>query len=64
MAEDRPDCCSLYVVTNCKAAQGPVLQPPVLKPARLGWKEVKKVDHYAVPVERFAHAGDAAGGAS
>ena len=32
VAEDRPDCFWLYVVTNC--AGEPVLQEPILNPAR------------------------------
>ena len=35
VAEDRPDCYSLYVVTNCASA--PELQEPVRNPARFPW---------------------------
>ena len=48
VAEDRPDCFWLYVVTNC--ANKPELQEPVKDPARFPWHEVKKVDHYYISV--------------
>ena len=48
VAEDRPDCYWLYVVTGC--AGTPTLRPPVRAPARLGWKEVSQVAHYALEV--------------
>ncbi len=48
VAEDRPDCYWLYVVTDCKAQ--PVLQEPIRDPARFPWHEVKKVDHYWLDV--------------
>ena len=44
VAEDRPDCFWLYVVTNCAGEQ--VLQEPILNPARFEWHEVSKVQHY------------------
>ena len=44
MAEDRLECFWLYVVTNC--AGEPVLQEPILNPARFKWHEVSKVQHY------------------
>ena len=43
VAEDRPDCYWLYVVTNC--TDKPQLQT-IENPARLGWHEVRKVQHY------------------
>lgn len=49
VAEDRPDCYWLYVVTDCNTA--PRLQAPIKDPARLPWHEVRKVDHYYVAVE-------------
>ncbi len=49
VAEDRRDCYWLYIVTNCKVE--PKLQDPVKDPARLKWHEVKKVDHYYLPVD-------------
>ena len=49
VAEDRPDCFWLYVVTNC--AGEPVLQEPVLNPARFEWHEVSKVQHYWLQVD-------------
>ena len=44
VAEDRPDCYWLYVVTSCKAV--PVLQDPISNPARLDWQPVTKVQHF------------------
>ena len=44
VAEDRPDCYWLYVVTNCATA--PELQKPIEDPARFPWHEVTKVQHY------------------
>ena len=44
VAEDRPDCFWLYLVTNCKNA--PELQEPIRDPARFPWHEVTKVQHY------------------
>lgn len=49
VAEDRPDCYWLYVVTYCKTT--PCLQEPIKDPARLPWHEVKKVDHYYLSVD-------------
>jgi superfamily II DNA or RNA helicase len=48
VAEDRPDCFWLYVVTNCDNA--PRLQEPIRDPARLAWNEVTKVAHYYLAV--------------
>ena len=44
VAEDRPDCYWLYVVTDCRRT--PVLREPVPNPARFAWREVTKVQHY------------------
>ncbi len=44
VAEDRPDCYWLYVVTNC--ASEPTLQDPIPAPARYPWHEVTTVAHY------------------
>ena len=44
VAEDRPDCFWLYVVTHCASA--PELQEPIKDPARFPWHEVAKVQHY------------------
>ena len=49
VAEDRPDCFWLYVVTNCGGE--PVLQEPILNPARFEWHEVSKVQHYWLQVD-------------
>ena len=48
VAEDRPDCFWLYVVTNCASA--PELQEPIKDPARFPWHEVTKVQHYWLDV--------------
>jgi hypothetical protein len=48
VAEDRRDCYWLYVVTNCGSE--PQLQPPFKDPARFGWHEVRKVEHYWLEV--------------
>ena len=48
VAEDRPDCFWLYVVTNCATA--PQLQEPIKDPARFPWREVSKVQHYWLSV--------------
>ena len=49
VAEDRPECFWLYVVTNC--AGEPVFQEPILNPARFQWHEVSKVQHYWLQVD-------------
>ncbi len=49
VAEDRPDCYWLYVVTNCKTC--PTLQEPIHDPARFQWHEVVKVQHYWLDVD-------------
>jgi len=49
VAEDRPDCFWLYLVTNCNDA--PQLQEPIRDPARLDWNEVKKVAHYYLSID-------------
>ena len=49
VAEDRPDCYWLYVVTDC--GQTPVLQEPIANPARFPWHEVTKVQHYYLNVD-------------
>ncbi len=54
VAEDRPDCYWLYVVTNCKTE--PTLREPVPKPARLQWHEVTKVAHYRLSVSAMPQA--------
>jgi hypothetical protein len=46
VAEDRPDCYWLYIVTNCKAV--PVLHDPIRNPARLDWQPVTKIQHYCL----------------
>ena len=49
VAEDRPDCYWLYVVTGC--ATEPKLQNPIKDPARFPWHEVTKVQHYWLNVD-------------
>ena len=44
VAENRPGCYRLYIVTNCAA--DPVMQEPVHNRASFGWHEVSKVQHY------------------
>ena len=51
VAEDRPDCFWLYVVTNCNTE--PKLQPPILNPAQYNWNEVKKVQHYTISITQL-----------
>ena len=48
VAEDRPDCFWLYVVTDC--GNTPRFQEPIRDPARLDWHEVTKVAHYSLSV--------------
>ena len=48
VAEDRPDCYWLYVVTECDTI--PRLQEPIQNPAQLDWNEVTKVAHYYLSV--------------
>ena len=48
VAEDRPDCYWLYVVTSC--ASEPTLQDPIPAPARFPWREVTEVKHYHLSV--------------
>lgn len=48
VAQDRPDCYWLYVVTNCNGT--PKLEEPIKNPVRFPWHEVKKVDHYWLEV--------------
>ena len=49
VAEDRPDCYWLYVVTGCASA--PKLQEPIRNPARFPWHEVTKVAHYYLSID-------------
>ena len=56
VAEDRPDCFWLYIVTNC--AGKPVLQEPIPDPARFGWHEVSKVQHYWLQVDAMTRPLD------
>jgi hypothetical protein len=47
-AEDRRDCCWLYVVTNCGGE--PILQEPIHDPIQYDWHEIRKVQHYYLMV--------------
>ena len=49
VAEDRPDCYWLYVVTDCGSE--PQLQEPIRNPARFPWHEVTKVEHFWLDVK-------------
>ena len=49
VAEDRPDCFWLYIVTNC--ADTPQLQEPIQNPGRFQWHEVSKIQHYWLQVD-------------
>ena len=49
VAEDRPDCFWLYVVTNCDAE--PVLRDTIMNPAKFQWHEVSKVQHYWIQMD-------------
>ena len=51
VAEDRPDCYWLYVVTSCATA--PELREPIRDPARFPWHEVTKVQHYWLDVNEM-----------
>jgi len=55
VAEDRRDCYWLYVVTRCKQPDGPRVML-IGDPARLAWHEVKKVEHYQLPVSALTSA--------
>ncbi len=52
IAQDRPDCYWLYIVTHC--ATNPVLREPILNPARMHWQEVTRVQHYSMNVDEMA----------
>ena len=56
VAEDRPDCYWLYVVTNCAAE--PELQEPMQAPARFPWREVTTVKHYHLSVNALKQPMD------
>jgi hypothetical protein len=59
VAEDRPDCYWLYIVTNCGTK--PTLQEPVRDPARYQWNEVSKVQHYWLDVNTMTRPMKALG---
>jgi len=54
IAEDRPDCYWLYVVTDC--ASEPKLREPLRNPAKSPWREVTKVQHYWLNVDTITNA--------
>jgi superfamily II DNA or RNA helicase len=49
VAEDRPECYWLYIVTRCKTE--PRLEEPIPDPAKLQWHEVRRVAHYYLSVD-------------
>jgi hypothetical protein len=49
MAQDRPDCYWLYIVTHCNTT--PRLREPIRAPAQLQWAEVTKVAHYRIDTQ-------------
>ncbi|MCY4170576.1 MAG: DUF3883 domain-containing protein, partial [Bacteroidetes bacterium] len=51
IAEDRPDCYWLYVVTSC--ATKPELLKPIKNPAQYEWNEITKVERYWLDVKKF-----------
>ena len=55
VAQDRPDCFWLYVVTDCSTV--PRLREPIRDPARLDWNEVTKVAHYYLAVNAMTNPG-------
>ena len=62
LAEDRPDCYWLYVVTHC--ADEPQLQEPIKDPAQFPWHEVSKVQHYWLNVAAMTKPMRIRGGAA
>jgi hypothetical protein len=48
VAQDRPDCYWLYIVTDC--GNKPVIQEPIKNPVRFPWHEVTKIQHYWLEV--------------
>ncbi|MCY4157207.1 MAG: helicase-related protein [Gammaproteobacteria bacterium] len=54
VAEDRPDCYWLYVVTDC--AGEPRIREPIRNPAKSPWREVTKVQHYWLNVDTITNA--------
>ena len=55
VADDRRDRYWLYVVTRCKQPDGPRVML-IGDPARLAWHELKKVEHYQLPVSALTPA--------
>ena len=49
VAEDRPDCYWLYVVTDCRRT--PALQEPIANPARFPWHKMTQVQHYYLELD-------------
>ena len=62
VAEDRPDCYWLYVVTGC--ATEPTLREPIRDPARFQWREVAKVQHYQLAVNALEQSMQVRAGTS
>lgn len=55
VAEDRSDCYWLYVVTQCKS-ESPLLNQPILDPAKMPWHEVTTIDHYYLTLSAITTA--------
>ena len=55
VAEDRSDCYWLYVVTECKSSS-PLLNEPILNPAKMPWHEVMKIEHYYLTLSAITRA--------
>jgi hypothetical protein len=55
VAEDRPDCYWLYIVSNC-GSESPLLNEPIPNPAKMPWIEVKKVAHYYLTLSAISVA--------
>jgi len=55
VAEDRRDCCWLYVVTRCDSDR-PELSA-IRDPARRPWQAIRKVEHYTLPVSALRGSG-------
>jgi len=55
VAEDRPDCYWLYIVSNC-GSESPLLNEPIPNPSKMPWIEVKKVEHYYLTLSAISVA--------
>jgi len=62
VAQDRPDCFWLYLVTGCKSATPRLVQS--LNPARFSWSPVQKIQHYSLPTAKLQGEDNASSGAT